>query len=80
MFFETKKHSVIEDGVYVLLEGSVVYTWVKNKNDRGRREHLFSLATIGSFSNLCEGSADRDLLLANGYSILICQPFSVIEC
>lgn len=42
----------LEDGVYILLEGSVTYTWTKNKHDRDRKDHLICMARTGTFSNL----------------------------
>lgn len=52
MIDEQRRNILLEDGVYILLEGNVTFTWTKNRHDRDRKDHLFSLAKTGVFSNL----------------------------
>lgn len=52
MVCEVKKNMLLDDGVYVLLDGNLTYVWTKNKHDRDHKDHLFLLARSGGFSNL----------------------------
>lgn len=56
----------------------MTYVWTKNRHDRDHKDHLFLLAKSGGFSNLGDGSAERDGLLASGYSLMINNPFAVV--
>lgn len=57
MICEIKKNVMLEDGVYVLLDGNLTYVWTRNKHDRDHKDHLILLARSGVFSNLIEGSS-----------------------
>ena len=79
MIEKMSKFNKLDEGVFILLEGSVTYTWTRFRHDRGRRDHLFTLAKAGNFSNLAENSSERQNLLKNGYSVLINTAFAVLE-
>ena len=73
-----KKGVILEDGIYILLKGQLVYVWTKNKHDRDRKEHLLNLAKNSSFSILMENPLIMDPLLEINYSIQVQDIFSVI--
>lgn len=80
MIVSERKNTILPDGVYILLQGTLTYVWVQHRYDRDRKEHLLAMAKNNAFSNLIEDPYVEQPQLNSGYSLALSRPFSVVEC